>query len=128
MEILRLCAIAVVTAFLAVLLKEQKSVHGLLVSLAGGCLLLFYAFPYMRDILAYAGSFAQEAGLESAYLGAMVRVIAVAFIAECAMALCRDAGESALATKLEMAGKLLILGISMPILTALFDTVVSILP
>lgn len=128
MEILRLCAIGVVTALLAVLLKQNKSVHGILVSLAGGCLLLFYALPYMRDILAYAGEFARKAGLQSAYIGAMVRVIAVTFITECTAALCRDAGESALATKLEMAGKLIILGLSMPIITALFEAVVAILP
>ncbi len=128
MEILRLCAIGLVTALLATMLRQQKSIHGVLVSLAGGCLLLFYTLPYMRDILSYIGELSAEIGLKSAYVGAMVRVIAVAFITECTAALCRDVGESALAAKLEMAGKLVILGVSMPIIRSLFSTVVSILP
>ncbi len=128
MEILRLCAIGIVTALLAVVLKQHKSALAMLVSLGGGCLILFYALPYMRDILAFAGEFARKTGLNTAYVGAMVRVIAVTFITECAAALCRDAGESALAAKLEIAGKLIILGLSMPIVTSLFDTVISILP
>jgi len=127
-EILRLCAIGVVSALLAVLLKQNKSVHGILVGLAGGCFLLFYTLPYMRDILGYIGEFARNTGLKNAHIGAMVRVIAVTFITECAVALCRDAGESALAANLEMAGKLIILGLSMPIITALFEAVIAILP
>ncbi len=128
MEILRLCAIGILTAILAVFLKAQKGPWGLFVSLGGGCLLLFYALPYLRDTLSYLTTFAAESGLRTEYLGALFRVVSVAFITECASALCRDAGESALSVQLEMAGKLLILGISMPILTALFDTVVSVLP
>ncbi len=128
MEILRLCAIGVVSALLAVLLKQNKSVHGILVGLAGGCFLLFCTLPYMRDILGYIGAFARDTGLKSAHIGAMVRVIAVTFITECAVALCRDAGESALAANLEMAGKLIILGLSMPIITALYEAVITILP
>ena len=128
MEILRLSAIAVITALLAVFLKQNKSTFSLLVSLAGGCLILLSALPYMRDVLGYGAEFAQTAGLSSASLGALLRVVAVSLITECAAAICRDASEGALATKLEIAGKLIILGLSMPIITSLFDTVLSVLP
>ncbi len=128
MEILRLCAIGLTTALLSVFLKQHKSAVATLVSLAGGCLLLFFTLPYLKDLFAYAGMFAEKTGLNPAHIGAVLKIVGVTFVAECAAALCRDAGESALASSLEIAGKLVILGLSAPIITSLFETVLSILP
>lgn len=128
MEILRLCAIGIVAALLSAFLRQHKSALSLSVSLAGGCLLLFRTVPYLRDLFAFAGEFAQKTGLDGAYIGALLRVVAVTFLAECGAALCRDAGESALATNLEIAGKLIILGLSAPIISSLFETVIGVLP
>lgn len=128
MEILRLSAIAVITALLSLLLKQNKSPFSILISLAGGSILLLSSFPYLRDILGYGTEFARTAGLDPATFGALLRVVGIALVTECAAALCRDAGEGALGQKLEIAGKLMILGLSMPIITSLFDTVLSVLP
>ena len=128
MDILRLCAIAVITTVLAVFLKQYKSALAIFVSLAGGIVLLLVAIPYMREIYLSAADFASRAGLDTLYIGAIIKVLFITFVTECTAALCRDAGESALAAKLEIAGKLMILALSLPIVSALFDTILSVLP
>lgn len=128
METLRLCVIAVICALISLFLRQQKSPLAPMVSLCGGCLLLFYAVPYLRDVLASLGHLATKTGISSQYLGALVRILCVTFLTESCAALCRDAGEGALAMKLELSGKLVILGLSMPIITALFDTILSFIP
>lgn len=128
MEILRLSAIAIITALISLFLRGHKSPLALSASLGGGCLLLYVAIPYFREILGYMGEFAAGTGIESAYIGILVRIIAVSFLTEIAAALCSDAGETALAKTLELCGKLLILGMSMPVISALFETVISFLP
>lgn len=128
MEILRLCAIGLITALLSLFLRGQKNPLALPVSLGGGCLLLFYALPYFRDVLGLMGELSAGTGLDNAYVSMLVRIIAVTFLTEICTALCRDAGESALAQTLEGCGKLLILGMSMPVITALFEAVISFLP
>ncbi len=128
MEILRLSAIAVITAFLSLLLKQNKSPFALLVSLGGGSILLLSSLPYLRDILGYGTELARAAGLDATTFGALLRVVSIALVTECAASLCRDAGESALGQKLEIAGKLMILGLSMPIISSLFSAVLSVIP
>ena len=128
MDIFRLTLLAVGTATLALFLKQFKSAYAILVTIAGGAILLFTALPYMREVTASITELSEKAGLAPSYMGAIWKVIAVSFIADIGASLCRDAGESALAVKLEMAGKLIILGLSAPIVSALFDTVLSILP
>lgn len=128
MEVLRLCAIAAMTAVSAVLLKQYKSPLAILVTLAGGCLLLFYAFPYLKDVLLFAEALSEKTGLGSSFMGALLKTVGITFITECTAALCRDAGESAVARHLETAGKLVILGISLPVITAFFETVINAIP
>ncbi|MDD6307890.1 MAG: SpoIIIAC/SpoIIIAD family protein [Clostridia bacterium] len=128
MDIIKLSVIAVISAILTVFLKQYKNEYALLCSLGGGIVLLCLALPYMRDVLAEVGTIAARAGLDNRYIGAAIKVIAVTLIAECSASLCRDAGESALAAKLEIAAKLIILALTMPVATSLFDTILSILP
>lgn len=128
MEILRLCAVSLITAILSLFLRHQKNPLAPLAALGGGCLLLFYAIPYCKDVLGLMGELSARTGLDSAYVGMLVRIIAIAFLTEICAALCRDAGESALGQTLELCGKLLILGMSMPVISALFETVISFLP
>lgn len=128
MEVLRLCAIAIVTAISAVLLKQYKSPLALPVTLTGGCLLLFYTFPYLRDVFLFAESLAEKTGLGTPFIRALLKIIGITFITECVAALCRDAGESALAQNLEIAGKLIILGLSVPLISSFFETVIAVIP
>lgn len=128
MEILRLCAISVVTAISAVLLKQYKSPLAVPVTLTGGCLLLFYTIPYLRDAFLFAETISEKVSLHIPFMDALLKVIGITFITECTAALCRDAGEGALAQNLEMAGKLIILGISLPLITSFFETVITVIP
>ncbi len=128
MEVLRLCAISVFTAVSAVLLKQYKSPLAVPVTLSGGCLLLFYAFPYLKDVFLFAESLSEKVGLGASFTGSVLKVVGITFITECTAALCKDAGEGALAQNLETAGKLIILGISLPLITSFFETVITVLP
>ena len=62
------------------------------------------------------------------YLDTVLRVIGVAYLAAFGGQVCRDAGEGALAAKVELAGKVLILAMSVPLMFALLDLILRILP
>ena len=49
------------------------------------------------------------------------KVLAVAYITDLTAQLCRDAGESAVGGKVELAGKILIFYLALPILTAILE-------
>jgi len=66
---------------------------------------------------------AERAGLESRYLAIVIKIIGVAYLCQFAAELCRDVGEGAIAGKIELAGKVMILTLSMPIIDHLLDLV-----
>ncbi len=71
---------------------------------------------------------AARAEIEFVYVETILKIIGVAYIAEFASQMTRDAGQEALATKMELAGKVIILSMAVPIMTLLIETILAMLP
>jgi len=71
---------------------------------------------------------AARAKVERFYLDTVLRVIGVAYLAEFGSQICRDAGEGAIASKVELAGKVLIMVLAVPVVTAVVEVVLRLLP
>lgn len=117
-------------ALFAVLLLKQSSLPPLavLLSLGVGALILLRLLPLLGEIITVFRRLAEESGLSQLYLSVILKIIAVSYVAEFAAGFCRDAGESALATKIELAGKVVVIVLAVPIIVNILDSVVSILP
>lgn len=62
------------------------------------------------------------------YIETILKIIGIAYIAEFASQITKDAGQGAIASKIEMAGKILILAMAIPILTVLIETIIALIP
>lgn len=71
---------------------------------------------------------ATNANLNMVYVETILKIIGIAYIAEFGAQITRDAGQGAIAAKIELAGKVLILVMAIPILTVLIETIISLLP
>ncbi|MFY9520125.1 MAG: stage III sporulation protein AD, partial [Caldicoprobacterales bacterium] len=68
-----------------------------------------------------------KSNMDSVYITTILKVIGIAYLADFGAQLCKDAGESAIAAKIELGGKILILLLAIPILTALMELILKIL-
>ncbi len=71
---------------------------------------------------------AKSANMNMMYLQTILKIIGIAYIAEFGAQIAKDAGQAAIASKIELAGKVLILVLAIPILTAVIEMVLSLLP
>ncbi|MED0664782.1 stage III sporulation protein AD [Bacillus badius] len=128
MEIIQIAAIVLVTVFLALLLQEQQPVFAfLLVMFVGSGLFLFLA-DRIAEIILMIKKLAARADIEFAYVETVLKIIGISYIAEFAAQITKDAGQEALAAKMELAGKVIILSMAVPILTILIETILTMLP
>jgi len=128
MEILRVCAVGIITAILALFVKQYKSEFGILVTLCGGVVMLAMVVPYFGDVFSGIEEISESSGISGTYMKLIVKVIGITYIADYSCEICRDAGENALAAKLEMAGKVLILTMAFPVISAIYKTIVGLIP
>ncbi|MBE5730565.1 MAG: stage III sporulation protein AD [Clostridiales bacterium] len=123
MDILKIAAVGIITAFCSLTIKESKSNLGITVGIAGGCIIMLMIVDYFAEIFAVITSLIEGAGISSNILKIVIKIIGIGYITEFAAGIIEDAGNSSVAEKIVIAGKVIILVVSLPIITALFDLV-----
>jgi len=127
-EMLFCCAAALITAFSCLFLRESRlTALALLAALAGGALILLRILPHLQLLFAAFRAFAADCGLEGYYFTLVLKCIGIAYLAEFTAELCRDAAQGALALKVQLAGKLSVLLLALPLLAAGTATVAGLL-
>lgn len=127
MDIVKISAMGIITAFCVVLLREQKSDMAMLVGIAGGCLILLSLLEYFTQVFSTLSDIAEKTGLPSAIYKSVIKIISIGYIADFSAGVVEDTGQKALAEKIILGGKLLIMVLALPIITMLFDTIAGIL-
>ncbi len=123
MDIFKIAGIGISAAVFAVFIRGWKPELAMQVSLVATVVILASVLPYLKIIVEMLRDISQQAGIESRYINVILKVIGIAYIAQFASELCRDAGESAIASKIEVGGKIIIMTISMPIIYSLLEVV-----
>ena len=106
----------------------MKSEYGVYLVMAAGVFMFLYGLGKMEVILDTLAQIRDSIQIEPIYLDMRLRMIGIAYVAEFASGICRDAGYGALGSQIEIFGKLSILAVSMPVFGALLETVQSFLP
>lgn len=124
---LRIAAIGIVAVLLALQFKGGKQEYGLYLVLAAGFLVFSGILSQLGGILSTIRGYLAGISVSGEYMAILYKMIGIAYIAEFASGICKDAGYSFLAGQIELAGKVTILTISMPVMVAVFETLKSVL-
>ncbi|MFC0188312.1 stage III sporulation protein AD [Fictibacillus aquaticus] len=128
MEIIQIVGFGFIATFLAIVLKEQKANFAFILTLAAGIIIFIFLIDRIGQILSMLQKLADNAGLNMVYVGTIMKIIGIAYIAEFGAHIIRDAGQAAIAAKVELAGKVLILVMAIPIMTVIIETVIALIP
>jgi stage III sporulation protein AD len=127
-EIIRIVAFALVAAFLSMVLREHKPFYATMVAVVAGVLIFLRVVAYLSSLISYLLEITLQTSISLVYLNTLLKIIGIAYIAEFGSQICRDAGENVIAGKVEFAGKLLILVLAIPLLTAVLETILKFVP
>ena len=128
MTIIQAAVLGITAVALAVQLKPLRQEYSVYLILAAGLVIGFLSISRLELILDTVRAIGSQIRVKNIYLGTLLKMVGITYIAEFASGICRDAGFSALGTQVEMFGKLSILAVSMPVFGALLETVQSFLP
>ncbi len=128
MDITQIVMVGMIAIVINSILKNMKSDFKNLMSIAVSLFLFIVILPTFTSIMGVFVELQKYLNNEKLFLEEIFKIIAIAYIAELGCALCTDAGESAIAGNIELAGKILIVSVSTPIVFSLINLVVSIMP
>ena len=128
MEIIKIVGLGLVTMVFFVILKERKGEFALQLGVAFATLIFILMMSKIQSILQVFENIALKANVNMFYLNTIFKIIGIAYIADFGAQICRDAGSNSIAGKIEFAAKILIIVLAIPILVAILEIIVRLIP
>ena len=128
MDIMQITVVGMVAALLILIVRQYRPDIAMIITMGTGVLLILMLIGNIKTIVSTVEAMSQRANLDSIYLMTVLKVIGIAYIAEFGSQVCKDTGEGTIASKIELGGKILIMVLALPILTALMEAILKILP
>lgn len=128
MDIIQIVGIGIVATILIVILRNQRPEIAVQVSIVTGIAIFFLIAGKLTAILELISSYTQKVSIDMIYITTLLKIIGIAYIAEFGAEICRDAGESSVASKVELAAKVVIMVLAVPIMTSMLDLIINIMP
>lgn len=128
MEIVKIIGIGLTSLILIIIIKQYKPEFVIYISLAAGILILVLVMDKLSAIINLLTALSNKGNVNSKFLEILLKITGIAFLTEFAVSICKDSGETAIASKIDLGGKVLIISLSVPIIAALLELILKILP
>lgn len=128
MEIIQIVGLGFVVTLLILIIKRDRPEMAVQLSLALVTIIFLLVISKISVVLNLFRDMAEKANISHMYLNTILKIIGIAYITEFGAQVCRDAGEGAIASKIEFAGKVFVMILAIPIIALVLDTIVRLIP
>lgn len=128
MEMVQIIGLGFVVMLLILLIRQQRPELAVQLSLTLATIIFLMVLSKVSVVLNLFRDLAEKANISQMYLNTILKIIGIAYITEFGAQVCRDANEGAVASKIEFAGKVLVMVMAIPIIALVLDTIVKLIP
>ena len=106
-DVIKIIGIGLLALIIIVILKQYKPEFAIYVSMIAGVLILVLSIQKLTGIINLLQSLANKTYINKSFLSILLKITGIAFITEFAVSICSDAGEKAIASKIEIGSKVI---------------------
>lgn len=128
MSPLQIAGFAVCAAAMALVIRRMRPESATVMSIAAGALTLLTVIPQLGEIVTGITSLAAAGGIQDGYMGQLLKVGGISMLMDFAAQTCRDAGEDGLSMKVELAGRVMLITLALPVMRTLLTQILSLSP
>lgn len=127
MELIKVVLLGIIVSILAMFLKNIKPEYSIITLIVGGAIILLYILNSMLGIFGFFDEVVNKTGINNDLFITMLKIVGIGYLVEFSANICKDSGNSSIADKVVLAGKLMIFIVSMPIIRNLFNMVMDLI-
>lgn len=127
MELIKVIVLGLVLSIITVLLKSIKPEYSLICVIVGSIILVMYILSGVQSIFDYFSEIVNKTGIDNMMFKTLLKIIGVGYLVEFSAGVCIDSGNSSIADKIVLAGKVLIFSLSIPIISNLFNMIMDLI-
>ena len=128
MEIVKIIGIALIALIIIIMLKQYRPEYAIFISILTGILILFLVMDRLTGIINLIQSIQNKFSINTQFIALLIKITGIAFLSEFAVSICKDSGETAIASKIELGSKIIIISMSIPIISSLLEIILKIMP
>ena len=128
MEIIKIVGIALIAMVIIIMLKQYRPEYAIFISILTGILILILVMDRLTGIINLIQSIEDKFSINTQFIALLIKITGIAFLSEFAVSICKDSGEAAIASKIEIGSKIIIISMSIPIISSLLEIILKILP
>ncbi|MGI6469042.1 MAG: stage III sporulation protein AD [Syntrophomonadaceae bacterium] len=128
MDIAQIVGLALITTIMLLIIRQEKPVMAVLLTIA--CAVVIFALMMERLVVVIdvMKQLVARAEVNYFFFSTILKIIGVAYLADFTAAICQDAGESAIAKKVEFAAKVIVVVLAIPIMVAILESLMQLMP
>mgnify|MGYP001856272758 CR=1 FL=1 len=128
MEIIKITSIALIALIIIILLKQYKPEFAIYISILTGILIIFLVMDKFTGIIELIRTISNKSNINNQFIEILLKITGIALLSEFAVSICKDSGETAIASKIEIGTKVIVISMSIPIISSLLEIILKILP
>lgn len=128
MDLIKIIGIGFITVVLTIILKEYKKDFALYVILIGGALILYLSFDTLVNVVNFLETLSSKGKIDNSFISLLLKITGISILSEYAVSICKDLGESSVASKIDLGGKVIVISLSIPVIGNSLEQLLSLLP
>lgn len=125
MNIIKIIGVGFLTLIVSILLKDIKKEFSLYAVIIGTSIILFLSFDTLRNIIEFIENLTKN--IQGDFIKVLIKMTGIAILTEYAVSLCKDTGESAIASKIDFGGKIVLISLSIPVISSTLEGLTKLL-
>lgn len=128
MDIIKIIGVGLIALIIIIIVKQYRPEFTIYVSVAAGIIILLLVMDKLSSIIDLLTNLANKTSINNEFIFLLIKITGIAILTEFASSVCKDSGETAIASKVDMGGKIIIIAMSIPIIASLLETILKVLP
>ena len=109
-------------ALLTTFLRRERAEISMLIGIVAGMMIFYYLLTQISVVVRFVTELLDLVAIEENFYMQLLKMLGVAYVAEFASSICRDAGQQSIAGMVELFARISIVALSIPGLVFLVET------
>lgn len=128
MDYIKIMGIGILGVMFIVIIKEYKPEFAIYISIACTVLILSIVFDKLKTIIDFIQGLTSKSKIDNEMIKIILKITGISLLIEFAVSLCKDCNVNAIANKIDLAGKAIIISMSIPIISKTLESLINIIP
>lgn len=128
MDIIKIIGVGFIALIITIILKEYRKEYAIYVVIICGVIILLYSLDTITAIVNFIRDISKNRSFNTEFISCLLKITGISILTEYAVSICKDSGESSIASKIDFGGKILVISMSIPIIGTTLESLIKILP